>query len=726
MSLLLLALFFRLYAATSLPGKLISDDDYEYNYIALNIGKALKGEALDDRQQFVVATASRGWLYPLFIASVYKVFNPRVGYVLAVQSLLGVFTCLLIYLLAKGIFNQKTARLSAFLAAIYPGFLFYSTVLYQETTSLFLIVLLAYLIHLAISQNKAWLYFLAGLLVVFISFFRSGFVLFIFPTTLIFLFVLWRYCKKQFMCFALSFIIGTVCMFMLYTALTYRISGSFTLNRPPAVWVFYETLHRDGWVTDTYAPSYSPELQQAAEESGLFFPEGIQFDKISGRVYLKAGLLLILKNPIGMVSQLIKRNHRIWSYVATYPGKWHSKNVFIQQGFHRMLLIFGLCGMVLSFPFWRSTWFFYTLFFYSTVIYAPIIGLPRYAIPSMPFIIILASYAIMLISESLSVTVRLRPKIILFVFAVIAAIVFYHYGISCLLLLFPGTSADLCRYIQIVIMNLLIIISAGILYQILINNHKSAKINFIAITVPAVVLLLFFNNNALTSKTWHEWEVCLKSNDQKIKQTIVLPDSFDIHKYEQATLMIDMFPGKGRNYDFNITVNRQIIKSFQGGLKAREHKFDHKLQGVFKKFFFDSYKLRPEDFRQWYEINIPLDFLASDNKVIIECGLKKDNNAAQNNVIVFGDYSSGQNKNIFEGPCFPISDQDTSLAKIMPYSGDNRFERLTALNSTATTSEYYKNASWQSKDLSDHYGIQSGVYRIRIEMINKDDQQAIF
>ena len=725
MSLLLLALVFRLYADTCLPKKLISDDDYEYNYIALNIGKAFKGAALDDRQQFVLATASRGWLYPLFIAGVYKTFSPRVGFVLAVQSLLGVFTCLLIYLLAKGVFNQKTARLSAFLAAIYPGFLFYSTVLYQETTSLFLIVLLAYLIHLAISQNKVWLYFIAGMLVVFISFYRSGFILFIFPTTSIFLFVLWRHYKKQLMRFALAFFVGAVCMFMFYTALTYRISGSFTLNRPPSAWIFYETLHRDGWLTDTFAPSYSPELQQAAEDSGLLFPEGIQFDKISDRVYLKAGLMLILKDPLNIVSQLIKRNHRMWSYVATYPGKWHSKKVFIQQGFHRILILLGLCGLVLSFPFWRSTWFFYILFFYSIVIYTPIIGIPRYAILSMPFIIILASYVLTLLSESLSTSVRLRRKIIALLATALAAAVVYHYGISFLLFLFPKGSADLCHYIQIAIMNLLIIISAGVLYQALINNRKSIKINFIAVAVPATVLILFFNNDALSSRTWHEWEVWLKSSDQKIKQMIVLPDNFDIHQYKRATLMIDMFPDKGRDYDFNIIVNGQIVKSYQAGLKAREHKFDYNVQGLYKKFFFDSYKLRQEHFRQWYEINIPLDLLASGSKVIIECGLKKGNDSNLDYVIVFGDYSSGLNRNVFEGPCFPISEQDTSLAKIMPYSGDNRFERLTTLHSTATTSEYYKNASWQSKDLSDHYGIQSGVYRIRIQLQGKDGSQTI-
>jgi hypothetical protein len=135
--------------------------------------------------------------------------------------------------------------------------------------------------------------------------------------------------------------------------------------------------------------------------------------------------------------------------------------------------------------------------------------------------------------------------------------------------------------------------------------------------------------------------------------------------------------------------------------------------------------LNPEDFRQWYEIDLPLELISYENKAVIECGLDETSNGRKNHVTIFGDYPSGLDKNIFEGPCFPRSNQDTSLAKIMPYSGDNRFERKTVLSSAETISEYYNGMEWRRIDLSDCFGVQKGTYRIRIELIDKDGSQTI-
>lgn len=722
---LLLALLVRLYALAYLPKKLLSDDDCEYNYIALNIGKALIGEPLEDKDKFLDLSASRGFGYPLFIASVYKIAGVRTGYVRLFQALIDSITCILVYFLATGIFNRKTALLSALLASVYPGFIYYSTMLYQETTTLFLLVLLALLIHCAISQKKVFLYFIIGMLVVFLSFYRSGFILFFFLISAIIFLVLWRQYKKQFMNFFYSFLTGALCVFILYGAFTYRVTGSMILNGPPSAWLFYETLYRDGWVTDTFAPSLSPELQQSAQKKGLSLTDNFKYTDLPSEVYMNAGMMLILKDPIGMVSQLIKRIHRMWFYVATYPERWHSRTVLLQLGFHRILLLLGLCGMVLSFLAWRSTWFFYALFFYCTVVYIPILGIPRYAIPSMPFIIILAAYTLTLLRESVSTTVNLRTKTLSAILAVLAAIAVYNYGIPGMLSLFSGVLIDTCRYAQIIAVNLLIIVLAWIFYCFIINNRKNVRTNFCLVAFPAAVLLLFYSNDALSSKTWHEWEVGLRTGNQKIKQTIVLSDDFDIQKYKQATLMIDMFPGEERDYNFIINVNGQEVKFFKGGVKVKEHKFDHKFLGIFKRFFFDSFKLNPEDFRQWYEIDLPLELISYENKAVIECGLDETSNGRKNHVTIFGDYFSGSDKNIFEGPCFPRSNQDTSLAKIMPYSGDNRFERKTVLSSAETISEYYNGMEWRRIDLSDCFGVQKGTYRIRIELIDKDGSQTI-
>jgi hypothetical protein len=42
-----------------------------------------------------------------------------------------------------------------------------------------------------------------------------------------------------------------------------------------------------------------------------------------------------------------------------------------------------------------------------------------------------------------------------------------------------------------------------------------------------------------------------------------------------------------------------------------------------------------------------------------------------------------------------------------------------------TVSEYFDGATWQHKDLSPKRGIQSGSYRIRVELTGTDGSQVI-
>ena len=245
------------------------------------------------------------------------------------------------------------------------------------------------------------------------------------------------------------------------------------------------------------------------------------------------------------------------------------------------------------------------------------------------------------------------------------------------------------------------------------------------VSFPLAIVMLLYNNEALTSKTWHEWESPLYSHHQKIKQIILLPSDFNLDDYWKANVMIDMFPGGGQEYNFHVKVNGQQIKVYQGGIKAREGKFDHKFFGFYKSFFFDTYKLSHEDLRQWYEIALPLHFLKKNSTLVVECSLSGTVEYEKNYVMVFGDYTTSVSENLFEGPCFPRSDLDTALGKIMPYSGDYRFEKVTTLSSRKTISEYYDGFEWQQKDLSSSRGIQSGSYRIRIELIDREGYQII-
>jgi 4-amino-4-deoxy-L-arabinose transferase-like glycosyltransferase len=723
----LCALLLRLYAVTYLPLRGITDDAYEYNYIAQNILQALQGEPLQDRDRFLNLGASRGWLYPLFIAGVYKVFGADALHVRLLQVIIDSLTCILIYCIGRNIFNRRAGIIAGFFSSLYPGFIYYSTMLYQETTTIFLLTLLVFFLGHALSQKRWFLYFASGMLLTIVTFYRSGFLffsVFFIPTLLL---VLWLLYQGNFLRYSFFFLSGWISMLILYGAFSYAVSGAFNFNKPYVSWSVYETIHRDGWLLDTFSPTPTEELNEVAREFAYSVLGEQQTDALPSRVYIMAGIRHIQKNPLAFFSQVIKRIKRMWMYIETYPGRWHSQTVGLQLLFHRCLFVLALLGIPLSLTLLNQSWVFYLIFFYVMTAYITTIGLPRYAIPAMPFVILLASHALVFIMTTLwherkrflSSSYAFSWGLTILILASVS-----YLNLPTLLALFPSATPPFCYTLTIALTNLLFITAAFWVYRVFNLQWKSKKKSMWATVFPVFVIALLYNNDALSSKTWHEWEASLYTDHQKIKQTIVLPHDLNPDNYTKANLVIDMFGGGGKGYNFQVKVNDQMVKVYRSGLKAQEGKFDYKFYGLYKSFFFDTYKLSPEDLRQWYEIALPLHLLKNNSELVVECSLSKITNHGNDYVTIFGDHTT-TDEHLFEGPCFPRSDLDTSLIKIMPYSGDHRFEKVTTLESRKTMSEYYDGLKWQHKDLSGARGIQSGSYRIRVELIGNDGSQVI-
>jgi 4-amino-4-deoxy-L-arabinose transferase-like glycosyltransferase len=722
----LCAFFLRMFAFVYLPERPITDDAYDYNFIAQHIGKALQNEKLEDRDTFLYLGAKRGWLYPSFIAVVYGIFGYHPRNVLLLQALIDSFTCILIYAIGREIFSGKVGTIAAFISALYPAFFYYANMLFQETTTIFLLTLYTLLLCRAISQKKPLLYFISGMLITVISFYRSGFIFFLLFTTPLLFFILWFFYRKEVFPSVLRFCTGALCMIILYGAFSYRVSGAFTLNKPSIAWSIYETAHRDGWVSDTFTPTPTKELRAVAEDHSYSLSSDNHQLGLPPKVYLLATIRYISNNPLGYFSQLITRCKRMWMFVETYPGRWHDTGVWGQLMFHRALIILALVGIPLSLTVWHQSWLFISLFFYVTIFFIPTIGLPRYAVPAMPFVIILAAHTLLSLFNSFRTrgnqlqTLRFITYVIVIC---LLSLVVYYLDVPMLLSVVPNGSPSLLYTTTIVGMNLLILTIAVFLCRILMLNF-SVTGSVYTIIFPLSMVLLVYNNAAFTSKTWHEWQCPLTSPHQKIRHTLLLPDDFNSDNYRSATLLIDLFPGRDQNYNFHVEFDGEPIKRYDGGIKAREKKFENKFFGLYKKLFFDTYKLTPEDLRQWYEIEVPLQNFKDKTQLVIECFLTGTSNQENDYVLLFGDYTTLGN-NAFQGPGIPRSDADTSMIKVMPYTGDYRFEKVTQLSSKKTISEHYNGREWQKEDLSRVRGVQSGSYRVRIQLISKDGSQVI-
>jgi hypothetical protein len=84
--------------------------------------------------------------YPLMLAAVYRVFGMHDNAVRLLQALLGALTVVLVAGIAKTLFDDRTAKLAALIALLYPGFIIYTGTLLSEAAYTFLVTAMVYVL----------------------------------------------------------------------------------------------------------------------------------------------------------------------------------------------------------------------------------------------------------------------------------------------------------------------------------------------------------------------------------------------------------------------------------------------------------------------------------------------------------------------------------------------------------------------------------------------------
>jgi len=94
--------------------------------------------------------------YPLILAGLYKVVGPSVLAAKLLNVLLSASTCLLAYVVGARVFNRRVGLVGAFLLALFPGQVFYSTLVMTEVISAFLLILLLVLVLTLTIDSISW------------------------------------------------------------------------------------------------------------------------------------------------------------------------------------------------------------------------------------------------------------------------------------------------------------------------------------------------------------------------------------------------------------------------------------------------------------------------------------------------------------------------------------------------------------------------------------------
>lgn|SRR5574341_378272 len=344
----------------------------------------------------------RAPFYPYFLAVLYKIFGPHLFLVRLIQHLIGSFSVVLIFILAKKIFDRKVAILSSLLASTYWIFIYYEAELLLDFWLILWSLLLVWFLLKAYENLKSGSWFLSGIILGLFAITRPNILLFL-PFLLIWIIIVLRK-QLPFLKILLFYgwiISGTALVILPVTLRNYLVAGDPVLIASQGGINFYigNNPKSDGM------SAIMPELGDDWEYSDCQFlaekslNRKLKPSQVSG-FYYKKGWDFILKQPSRSLPLLIKKLYVFWNKFEIS----NNQNIYFFKQYSvlsRILFIgfwligpLALLGIFLSVK--RGPQISLIMLFIFSYMLSVIMFFvtSRYRLPVLPFLIIFASFAV--------------------------------------------------------------------------------------------------------------------------------------------------------------------------------------------------------------------------------------------------------------------------------------------------------------------------------------------
>lgn len=662
-------------------------------------------ESLDLR--FIAVLLLKGPLYPLFLSLIYFIFGHSLQAVRVIQVLSNILICVVLYLIGKEIKDKKVGILAGFLWAIYLPAVFFCGAVLPGSISSLLLILLIYFFMLALRLNRFKFFILGGIFLGLLLLSRQT-MIFIW----IFLFIaLWfiliknmefRNALKVFLSVASLVLIIYLPWPLLNTFITNKVNPA---NPTTTSYLLFRSNvpHKDGW----------PAL------AGLILPKGQELNKI----YFQKLKKNCIEHPFLVSGIVFKKIYRLF-------GKHEDTNkieLFLSQQqqlkLHRFIVFFGLVGLFISLYIWQRSLLIITAFGYIVFVHSLFHIEPRYNLPLMPIMVLMSAYSLDFLMNSYKNFKRIIFKKLFFVSLLISISLYLltqYLSIPLLIQLFQKIPPAFANTSVLFMKNFFILSLIAPLYILVSNRFK--KGHAVLITLMPVSIIIFLSNLSSYNSTWREWSAELSNPRQYVYQEISLP-SLNPARIDKANLKIDMSSGAVREYDLIVEVNGKEVKRYQG-LPISEGKFD--LEDFYMQIM-NVRGLRPDELRQWFSVALEPDLFKTTNSLKVRIYLENIRPRSENFVKIYGDYRENPYKRIevFKGPSFALNKSEISHYKFA-YSGEHRLDTEVRLQNIDVYSEFFDGEILNKSDLSLDKGIQSGEYRIRLQLIDKEGNSTFY
>jgi tetratricopeptide (TPR) repeat protein len=362
----------------------------------------------------------RAPLYPYFLGILYALFGESFYLPGLIQIIIGSLSCVLIFLLAKKLFNPTIGIIASVLACFYAPLIYFDAELLLPVLEIFLdLTSILLLLDAEARLHKRW-WLLAGIVLGLSAITRPNILIFV-PFVLLWICLkFWRENRNRIVSSGLFFLLGMILVTSPVTFRNWMVGKDFVLiasqgginffigNNPIAdgktatggfVSLPLEGYKDNVWISSiTLAEKSLGKKLKPSEISDFWYKQGFHFIKTY---------------PLKFLQLLGKKLYYFWnSYEIEiirniyFFSRWSSVlRLFLWD--HLLCFPFGIIsplaifGIILNAKFWKK--FFLTYAFILSYMFSVILFFvtSRHRLPVVPFLIIFASYSIYWLVEKI-------------------------------------------------------------------------------------------------------------------------------------------------------------------------------------------------------------------------------------------------------------------------------------------------------------------------------------
>ena len=380
-------------------------DGEGYQKIALNIlsGKGFYFSEGDDPvlSSHGRPTLLRPPLYPYFISCVYYLFGFKPHIIVVCHIIINSLMIYFVYRIAKMVFHEKAAILSSFICAFYLPFIWFLSRLYNENIFNFLLVCSMFYVIQVFCNLSLINSIILGILIGLASLCKGQMMLFPF-VLLPGLIYRYRGEKTKFCKHYAIILISFVLILSPWVIRNYVVSGKFVPAQFGGAVHFMRGNESAKMNIGFFHQNHGIAMKKAFEKEKQIID---QFESLNKRkiteieldgIFNKIAFNYIKENPLEFLEKIGIGCFHFW-----YLGESKIKSMGMAL-LQFPLLILALLGFYLALKKRIKCIFpLYSVILYFTFVHAAILSISRYSIPTMPYIIIFASFGIITLYDKL-------------------------------------------------------------------------------------------------------------------------------------------------------------------------------------------------------------------------------------------------------------------------------------------------------------------------------------